>query len=315
MRKLAFLLAIVAILLVACPKQAATTTSSPFFGGSQGISVRFLENSPPNEVLDQGQLPFDIVLGVENVGEWDINMSSDATFSITGISASDFGKTPADLVKDSLQALFAVRKDPQGNKLPGTQTQVTFPGLSYSGTIAGSVPFTIAANSCYKYGTRATTKLCVRSNLLNPDLKTGCKPSETKQAFSSGAPMHVTNMQESIEGSNKIAFTFTITHSGTGTYHEPGSECNSSLTKKDRIFVQVETKIPGTVECTLQDSSGNPVNSNQGYINVIGGSRIVRCSQQIPQANLGDYETPIDITLIYDYKEQITKQVTVKHVG
>ncbi len=315
MRKIGFILAFLAILLVACPKQQAPTTASPFFGGTQGLTVRFLENSPPNEVLDQSQLPFDIVLGIENVGEWDINASSDATFSITGIAPGDFGKTAADLVKDSPQALFGVKKDPQGNKLPGTQTQVTFPGLNYVGAIAGSVPFTIAANSCYKYGTRATTKLCVRSNLLNPDLKTGCRPSEAKQAFSSGAPLHVTNMQESVEGANKVAFTFTITHAGTGSYYEPSTECNLSLSKKDRVFVKVESKIPGTVECTLQDISGNPVSSNQGYVNVVGGSRIVRCSQQIPQASLGDYETPIDITLTYDYKEQITKQIIVKHVG
>lgn len=312
MKKLVTFLAFFAVLLVACPAGDETgTASSPFFGGTEGIKISFIEGFPPSTpILDQSRVPFDIVLNIENVGEWDVANANDAVFTISGISPTDFGKTSADFTKPSNLQLLGIKKDSQGNKLPGTATQLQFTGLAYRNKISGSQQFTINANACYKYGTKASSKVCVRGNLLNPTAN-GCSPREPKQAFVSGAPMWVENLQQTVESSDRIVFTFNVVPKGAGSYYQLASGCAEDLAKKNKVKVTVGTGIGSGAVCNLQDEQGSAINSNTGYVTLFGPSRIVRCVQEIPSGEIGDYEKVVDITLEYDYKESIQKQITV----
>lgn len=311
MKKLVMMLSVLAALLVACTSGGEQASVAPFFGGTDGLKISFVESAPPSTpILDQSRVPFEIVLNVENAGEWDIANPSDAVFMITGISPSDFGKTTSDFSKPSNLPLNAIKKDAQGNKLPGTTTQIQFTGLSYTGKIAGSQQLTISANSCYKYGTKATSKICVRNNLLTPSAG-GCTIQGAKELFVSGAPVSVESFQESVESANRVAFTFNIVPKGTGSYYQLGSSCAEEIAKKNKVKVTVDTKLGTPAVCNLQDESGNAINSNSGYVTVFGQSRIVRCSQELSSSELGDYEKVIDLTLEYDNKDTIQKTITV----
>lgn len=315
MKKLVLALMILTALLVACaPSGEQAAAVSPFFGGTDGLKMTFVESAPPSTpILDQSRVPFDVVLNVENVGEWDIANPSDAVFTITGIAPSDFGKTAADFSKPSGLPLNGIKKDAQGNKLPGTTMQIAYTGLSYIGKIAGSQQLTIAANSCYKYGTRATSKICVRNNLLSPSAG-GCTIQGAKELFVSGAPVSVENFQESVESANRVAFTFNVVPKGTGSYYQLGSSCAEEIskkTKKNKVKLTVDTKLGTPAVCKFQDESENAINSNSGYVTVFGQSRIVRCTQELASSELGDYEKVIDLMLEYDNKDTIQKTITV----
>jgi len=311
MKKLVMMLSVLAALLVACTSGGETATISPFFGGTDGLKISFVESAPPSTpILDQSRVPFDVVLNVENAGEWDIANPSDSVFTITGVSPSDFGKTAADFSKPSNLPLNGIKKDSQGNKLPGTTTQLAFTNLAYTGKIAGSQQLTISANSCYKYGTRATSRICVRSNLLSPSVG-GCTLQGAKELFVSGAPVHVEGFQESVESANRIAFTFNIVPKGTGSYYQLGSSCAEEISKKNKVKVTIDTKLATPTVCNFQDESGNAINSNSGYVTIFGQSRIVRCTQELSSSELGDYEKIIDLTLEYDNKDTIQKTITV----
>ena len=75
---------------------------------------------------------------------------------------------------------------------------------------------------------------------------------------------------------------------------------------ENKIWVEVKTTIDG-IKCT--GLSGGTDTS--GYITIYGGERTITCT--IPAESETDYEKAIDIQLVYDYREDITTQLLIKH--
>ena len=71
-----------------------------FIGGDRGLDLEFTEGAPPDVVYDR-DFPFDVNIRVENVGEWDIPNTQDVTLTIIGIESTSFGKSLADLTKNT----------------------------------------------------------------------------------------------------------------------------------------------------------------------------------------------------------------------
>jgi len=309
MKKILPILALLVVLFLAACATETNTVTGPFVGGVKGLTAKFIADLPPDNVYDQGQYPFEIHLEVENSGEYDINASS-ATISILGIDPKSFGNPV--MMRPSPENLAGARKDSNGNVIAGTKARFEFPGFSYTQSVAGDTSFIITADMCYAYGTKATSKLCVKKDMAGTS-KGVCTVEGDKVVFSSGAPVHISSLRESNVGSNKISFTFTIKHVAEGLEKgdilEKGSKCSTNFSKKDKVYVKVETGFSTPAECS---SLGG---SNAGLVTLSGGERIITCKQTLAASELGDYEKPIDILVQYDYEQRITKSIIVKHVG
>jgi len=306
------ILILVSFLLLVGGQQCAeeVTIGTAFVGGSQGLILDFIESAPPDEVFDQGKTPFSVNVKVENKGEWDVD-KDDATITISGINPVVFGKQPADLSKNLNVDLQGIEKDVQGNIIPGTITYRDFSGFNYADSITGSVDLTIKADVCYEYGTNINSKLCILKDLLGRATGTTspvCIVNEAKAVENSGAPVEVTELKERAVESNKIMFTFIVQHVGSGYISELNSDCDSSLAKKDRVGVSVDTGISGDLSCTFDDGTGS-----EGIITLYGGQRLVTCTQT--KTDNADYEQLIKIKLEYDYQDSITKALKVSHTG
>jgi len=310
MRRIIVLLCILILVLVGCQQQAdKTKLEGAFIGGIEGLSIAFMEGAPPTDVYDQGKFPFAINLQIENKGEWDIN-STQTVVEITGIDPADFNN--AALKKNVGQALFAKRND-LGTIIPGTIVTVPFEGLSYTKKIAGDSTFNIRAGVCYDYGTKATTKVCIKQDMLGIG-QTGCNVNEAKPVSNSGSPVAIQEVKESAIASNKLSLTFKIKHLGTGAIHKKGTACSNEFENKDKVYLVVNSGVTPGPECSgLADANGNPVTASEGYVSLFNGERIITCSQQI--AIPGNFEKYIDFTMQYDYSQYIDTQLVVKHVG
>ena len=240
---------LVVLFLAACGTETQTATG-PFVGGVKGLTAKFIADLPPDNVMDQNQYPFEIHLEVENKGEYDLNASS-TTISILGIDPKSFGNPV--MMRPSPENLAGAKKDSNGNTIPGTKTRFEFPGFSYTGSVAGDTSFIITADMCYAYGTKATSKLCVKKDMAGIS-KGICTVEGDKIVFSSGAPVHVSSLRESNVGSNKISFTFTIKHVAEGLekgdIFEKGSKCSSNFSKKDKVYVKVDAGFSTPAECS-----------------------------------------------------------------
>jgi len=306
-------------------KTSTGAQGKAFIGGDIGLDGVFLSGTPPAEVQDNGNEPFDITLKIENKGEWDVK-ATESNVIIDGIEAVAFGTTRPDLNKNATEDLTGAKLDSQGNTIAGSIVYYDFKDLKYKENITGSYSFPLRAIMCYTYGTKAAAQLCILSDLTGKTRKTGetplCEPTDTNVPVeNSGAPVHVTNFAQSVTGTNKISFSFNIKNAGSSDNRvsEKKSRCSTDPSKKDKIYVKVDTGLPvGTVSCSgLKD----PVvvgSKTEGYVKLFGetsGSeeRAVYCTIDLGASDRSDFKKQVNIELTYDFKQFVNTDLLVKH--
>lgn len=311
MRKYMFALVVCVMLsLLGCGEgeEGLPAGGVPFLGGTTGLLVNF-ENSPPPEVFDGGEFPFDILVKLKNNGEWDVP-KEEARVKISGIRAEQFGLAESELVKNSPEDLPKMRRDMTGTLIDSPPVIVEFNNLNHGEAITGSeLSYPIRADVCYNYGTLAVTQLCVRENILNPQEGGICTINEAKTVYNSGAPVHVATLTENARSNDKIGFTFAIQHLGTGDIYEQETLCNKESTAyEDRVYVSVDAGVEGLSCSGLGEGGGT-----EGFVKLFGGTKTVSCTLTLP--NPSDYKLPLTITLGYDYEVSQSTQILVKHAG
>lgn len=308
MKKYIFALFVCMLLfLVGCGDEegAAPAAGTPFLGGTNGILVNF-EDSPPAEVFDGGDYPFDIIVKLKNNGEWDVP-SEKARVKITGIRAEQFGLLDSDLVKQSPDDLPKMQRDPTGKLIDSPPIFVEFNNLNHAEAITGAaLTYPIRADVCYRYGTEAVAQICVRENILNPKEGGICEINEDKTVFNSGAPIQLTEFTESKRSSDKIGFSFNVAHQGTGDIYEQDTLCNNERSLENKVYIKVNAGMAG-VACSGLDGG------TEGFVKLFSGIKTIQCTLTIPSP--ADYEVPVTITLGYDYEVGQTTQILVKHAG
>ncbi len=312
MRKAIIILAVCLMLFSTACQQGTVDNlinEEPFIGGTSGIVMSFAQNTPPEQVLDGGDFPFDIIIKLKNAGEFLVPKES-VQVSITGFEPGEFGVTSADLVTNPDEDLEPVKKDVQGNRIEPPEAYVEFNNLNHVNPITGTqLTFPIKADVCYTYSTIATAALCVRENLINPEEDGICEVNEEKRVYNSGAPVQITKLTESARSKDKFAFSFNVEHIGNGNIYAQASTCDkSSRAFEDSVNVEVATGLPG-LACSGLGDGGATI----GTIKLIGGSRQITCTQPVSVA--ADFITPMTITAWYDYEDDVTTQVIVKHSG
>ncbi len=308
MRRL-FVVLMLALLIVACKGGAKTQVSieTPFIGGTQGLALGFQDFR--SEVFDSGSDPFDVVVKLENKGETLVK-SENVKVSISGINPAEFGKSDVDLTLNAPDDVIENRKQAQGI-LPGPPVFVEFIGLNHKSPISGSsAQFTIRADLCYLYRTKAVSKLCVRENILTPTAGGICEINQDKPVSNSGAPVQISSFKESARAKDKIGFTFEIKNSGQGIVFERNSFCDRSERKKEsRVYVIVSSGLEG-LGCTGFD---NTAVGSEGFVTLYGGSKIVSCTQSV--SSRSDFEQLVNMEVIYDYEQTTQTTLAVKSSG
>lgn len=325
-------------------KGPVSSSSTPFIGGTEGLTAKFAENSPPPEVTDAQKksstdasliptFPFDIVVRLENVGESDV-LKEKAVVTISGLSASDFLKkdektskymnaapTPVEVsLKDvtPTEDLNGVKKDPDGNKIPGGTTDVWFRQLAYQKELQGNNPFPVQADICYTYQTKAQTEMCIRKDLTK-SVSGVCQIATQKQVFNSGAPVHVIAAKESIAGRNKVLLTFNVKSVGPGNVFKLESATGKTACERgdfkttDQVLVDVKTGL-GDLKCNgLSDGKQLDVANGQfaGYLRLSNGEGTFSCIQPTPEE---DSVKKIEVKLTYNYLISKSTSILVKHL-
>lgn len=305
MKNLAVFVVLGILALAGCTSNNSTNgaTDRAFIGGSDAITFDFMEETPPTEVYDGGQQPFEVSIQLENNGEYDVPKDN-IKVKLSGFYPADFGNP--EIVKNPDEDLGKSYIDPDGEIQKGDITYVTFSGFNFGGSLAGNNQYTIRADVCYKYGTQAQADLCVLEDLTSRDEEV-CSPSETKAVSASSAPVTVENFQEEVAGTRKVTFRFDIVQRGTGLVSKLGSSCSTELAEEDKVFVQVDSGLNG-LSCSGLDGG----DETSGYTTLYAGKRKIICTQDI-SGESGDFEKKVNVYLTYDYKEHKERTVLVKH--
>ncbi len=175
--------------------------------------------------------------------------------------------------------------------------------------------------------TRSSTRVCIKDNLLeNIQDSSICTLTGAKDVKNSGAPVHVTMLQQNPLGRDRIQVTFTIENVGTGrVFHKVGSgyigsalqgngPCDSSLTNPDRDVVFVDVALndgasTGGIQCPLLG------NSNSGFIKMFAGNAVT-LSCTIPTNPSGSriYTDTLRVNLQYAYSQFVETPILIRDV-
>lgn len=306
MRKIAILFVVLLLFIAGCNKQVETRTTRPFVSGTNAVEFNFVEGSPPPEVYDGGNFPFEVALILENRGEYDIPAEK-IYVDLAGFYPADFN-SPV-ISKHPSDNLDKAYIDSEGNTIPGTVTYLTFNNFSFKGSLKANNEYKVRANICYVYGTYAQADLCVLDDVTKPNDKV-CKVTEKKGLDVSSGPVQVENFEESVAGTDKVTFSFEITQRGSGLVSLKESRCSDGTIDKNKIWVEVDSGLPGLSCSGISDGS-----ATSGYTTLYGGRRMIRCTQDTSAGEIQgkDFTKKVNIKLVYDYKEHKERNILVKH--
>jgi len=324
--KYAYIVAVL-ILLVSIAGCGSNSQSSggaapktPFLGGTEGLKIEFLKGSPPDEVTDTGTFDFQAVVSIKNNGEYNLKQDQ-VKLDIVGFLPEDFGVSQDQLSDIRPEDDPSPRqRDSEGNIIDAATTFVTFPDqdsfFNFEGSVTGNTEFTFKADACYKYQTKALSRICVLRDLSNVDTDDICDPSQSKTIYSSGSPVKVSAFRQNVAGKDKITFSFDITHSGTGKVFKEGdstsqpAECPSdprdTRERENRVFVTVDSGLPN-LKCVGLNGA------TSGFVTLVTNKRSVTCTQELDPGR-NDFETNVEITVDFNYKDSVEKKVLVKHL-
>lgn len=310
------LLLLLAMITACTTTQKPTTTvslQSPFIGGSQGLTIAFQDLR--KEVFDNGEDPFDISIKLENKGET-LLTGRQVKVTLSGFNPKEFNRNEEDLkIQDIGEELIDMRKTPQGTILIPSPIFVDFQNFNYKNRITGdSAEFTIRADVCYWYQTKAVSKLCVRKDILKPKAGGICEINQDKPVYNSGAPLQVSNFRESAHSKGKISFTFDIRNIAGGYLFDPesGSPCDRNDRKQEnKVYVKVNTGLSNTPTCSgLPDNVAAGVG---GAVTLYDGTKTITCTQDVKTGT--DFEQLVNIEVEYNYEQSVQSTFTVKSSG
>ena len=90
------------------------------------------------------------------------------------------------------------------------------------------------------------------------------------------------------------------------------TSCNTTMAKKNRVWVNVTDPGLGPIECSGLDSG---TTATEGFVTLYNDVRSIRCTVTIDDANLDDYVKVINMELKYGYKEHTDTPLVVKHAS
>ncbi|MBW2990442.1 hypothetical protein KY348_01925 [Candidatus Woesearchaeota archaeon] len=319
---LVLLTALVALFLVtSCtPTETGPDLTQPYIGGTVGLNTYLIEGMPPPMVYDAGNFEFGVGVALENMGEVDIGSGTDNPYvmlRLEGINPEQFGASDADIKKMLDTPLRGARRNFDGTIVPGEITMVTFEPLNYQPDIHGNTQFTIRAVVCYDYETIATSKICIKDDVLEHLQDTSiCTLTGEKFPQNSGGPLHVTSLVENPMSENKIQINFIIEHVGIGEFFgkEDGETCDFSARNFNKYYVDIE--IEPLQDSGLTVSCSRFSSTNAGRIKLYQGApTTISCTIERSRPSSGRiYEDLLNIKLMYRYGQFIETPIIIQDV-
>lgn len=306
-KKYLFMILAVVLFIVGCEGNQITVEvgESPYIGGNKGVIAEFLqmgiynEDSKMEEVFEGETFPIEVILN--NKGEVDIGEGK-VRVTLMGINIEDFKGIEAGGMLDNGNVI--IEKISNLN-VEGGETTLDFTSgaedARYMIELTGSsYDVSVFARVVYEYTTHAAVpKVCYKRDFSD---KTVCTVDGKKEVYSSAAPIQVVSAEEKKAGTAKIGIEFKIENVGSGDVVNPGEEFDArydvlSFSVSDEAW---ECKASGRVGEARLDSNGK-------------ATIICRIKEAITEDV--PFTKQLDLTLNYDYREIIHKQIRVRKSG
>lgn len=310
--KIVLLMLMASVIFIGGCVQDQDLVSGPFVGGTNGLSIGFGRDAPPDRVFDfdsennEGE-DFDIIIEVKNVGEFDIPENK-IIVSLSGIDVRDFGLPSPNMV---LNIGLEGKSEFRGSVISGDEDEIIFEEAEYKFDLDADWQTRIRADICYLYQTKATTKACLKRKATDRDVDDVCQINDQNVKIeNSGGPVQIEDVGTRSSGSNEVLLSFVVRNKGSGLVHPPGTFTNKCVREddeEDRLKLEV---FSGSGRYSPKCSQLG--DKNVGEIKLTNGQKIIRCRIKTINAPESTVEEPINIRANYFYRNAISKDLIVE---
>lgn len=317
MKKRAFIL-LMLVFLAACAIQQEEREETSTAGGTEGLSLRFMPNTPPSTVYAPATgMP--IMLFVENKGTYDV--AANAQLSLSGFDTNII-KFKVMLDRSGYAENKIVENIPavkgRGPFRPRGETNMrefTADFEDLTGFNTDEYNTIMLATACYKYGTKAQTEICVDFDPFSVSKQEKvCTPQDKILTGGQGAPLAVTMVE--IEPAKDFAqLIIHLQNMGQGTIFKEDKVRDCSPYETGLTYSN--TDIVNIKEIKVSDKSIKSACTPNSEVRLAGGEAIIYC--KLNKTDLRDmtgaFVTPMSMEFEYGYRQSITQPITVKQSG
>jgi len=295
------------IILSGCGSQGNTRVTERFNPrtGYEGITLKFVENAPPDEIFEGYETP--IGIEIENKGASDVSSG----YLSWNIEKNLFSYEEK---KENFDLIGKTPSNPQGD----IKMIYNYAKANFLLPEQETAPSLIGATICYEYETVFSSGVCLDPMPL--DKKN--KPCEVEDISTSGqgAPVSISSIETSMiqfdEDKVVPSFTIHLQNNGKGTIiNKDAIEGACSSKKAEDIFNVIyleEAKIGAdkNLECIGLQSN----QQGKEYIKLRQNEdNTIKCTfQEGIRKEEGTYTAPLMIRFSYGYAETISKTIQIK---
>ena len=286
---------ILALLVVAgCDtEEAPTETAKVFLGGTDGVTASFeafgVAEDGTYTIFDEDTFSIDVTL--KNKGEYDVK-AEEVKVNLLGPSQDEFTGITSWELKNSNIIDMKSELIPEG----GEETIDFASEAKYKSKVIAFTDRVWFANIEYVY----QTKLIIPEACLKEDLadERVCDVKGDKTFHVSGAPVTVTNVEDSVAGKGIMALKITVEKRGNGKVAQPDNKF--SATKEEFAY-------------TIDDEAWKCTSAGQeGKARLIEGKADIVCKSREPLEEGTLATKQISLTLDYKYQDLVQETLRIK---
>lgn len=297
MKRLILFFLLIAIFVAGCQQFGSKGTLPDYsqaYTGTEGLSMKFMENAPPATIPSQSYVPIGLYL--ENRG---------AVGIADGVIVLRYPEDLLTLEKNSIR----INIEGKETYLAGGKQASILDGMTKNPEKIGTTKpkGRIAATSCYDYATKLSTGICINPDSYGIKKIAGKKPAcESKAlAFSGqGAPVAITKVEPlTIARGDKIDMQIKayIANKNTGTIYQKGTPfCTAEKRSEKAVFVRAS--LLGKDTACAPGNFALSERAEENYVTCI--------FTELPAQEA--FVTQLSIVAEYGYSQTISKDFTVE---
>jgi len=281
--------------------------------GTEGLSMEFVANIPPDQIYDSETLT--VMVNLKNKGAENIE---EANFFIGGIDPGivDFGSASREGVGLGYSDI-GVDYIPGKDELRGEEGEAM---LNFKGAMArGGLPQgtdvyepEVVVTACYDYRTIANPIVCIDANPFGVyTAAKACEPKTVTDEGGQGAPIAVTKVEQ-VPSRGRVQFKIYVENKGGGKAisNDKFLECNR-INPTDYKYVNLIDKYKVSISDTAAVCQPDWDN-----LRLIDEKGVMICSFDGLDQTVPAYTTPLSIELLYNYmKSTQPKKVRILHIA
>lgn len=295
------------VLVLGCQQGEDRIYERDIYKGSEGVTMEFARDSPPDQVLQKQKFPVGFI--IENKGASDVNESYISLIVedefIDVLEWNDINTQTTKFGTVSLRGKD--QANPEGEKKIAA-IQMKSKELKDMVETQTSI---ISINLCYKYNTFFSESTCIDSNIFDDTDRMKSCEIETMTSSGTGAPVAITEVKPQMltHDSSTITPEYKITIENVAD----GQVINSGKTERACTSESFSHKDFNDVEISVAQLSGYDMECEPNPVKLRDGKATSFC--RLPggvSVDAGNYKTTINFQLRYGYTTNIADSFEIR---